>query len=235
MKLLQELIAKTVSATSPDDWDESAMGDKNSKWETALRKQQPGADNVATYDHKGTKLQVNLDDPGIKEVIKETYKLLPAAAIEVHPGVFIGNVKAVKSLELLLSLGVTHVVNTAEGSGEANVNLDLQLLEENGISYLGCRCDDADRADIGRYFKETADFIDAALAGGGKVVVNCWGGRSRSSTITLAFLLQKTELTLEEAVRKVKAVRAISPNVGFLTALVQLERELECRKTNVDK
>ena len=56
----------------------------------------------------------------------------PAAAIEVHPGVFIGNVKAVKSLELLLSLGVTHVVNTAEGSGEANVNLDLQLLEENG-------------------------------------------------------------------------------------------------------
>ena len=56
----------------------------------------------------------------------------PAAAVEVHPGVFIGNIKAVKSLELLVSLGVTHVLNTAEGSGEANVTLDVELLEENG-------------------------------------------------------------------------------------------------------
>jgi len=121
---------------------------------------------------------------------------------------------------------ITHIVNTAEGDKSANVNLDVDQLEANGVSYIGCQCHDSDDADISQYFKATGDFIEAALAAGGKVVVNCWGGKSRSSTITLAFLIQKTNLTLEDAIVQVKSARTINPNLGFLTALIQLEESL---------
>ena len=77
-----------------------------------------------------------------------------------------------------------------------------------------------------------------------------FSGKSRSSTITLAFLIQKTNLTLEEAIVQVvtidlnchdivvvncdtvqvKTARTINPNLGFLTALVELEESLASGK-----
>ena len=48
------------------------------------------------------------------------------------------------------------------------------------------------------------EFLDAALASGGKVLVNCHLGVSRSAACVLAYLLTRHHMTLAEAMDKVR-------------------------------
>ncbi len=60
----------------------------------------------------------------------------------------------------------------------------------------------------------------------GKVMVNCVQGASRSATIVLAFLMLKCHMTAQDATRKVREHREISPNDGFLQQLCDLNDKL---------
>jgi protein-tyrosine phosphatase len=68
------------------------------------------------------------------------------------------------------------------------------------------------------------DIIDSYLTNNQKVVVNCYAGVSRSSSIVIAYIMYKYKLTLEEALQYVKSKRPIvQPNVGFMRQLKGLE------------
>ena len=69
--------------------------------------------------------------------------------------------------------------------------------------------------------------MEAAIKSGGKVLVNCWQGASRSTTIVLAYLVKCEGLDLVEALRLVRAKRDVRPNDGFLLQLIELEEK--CR------
>jgi hypothetical protein len=64
----------------------------------------------------------------------------------------------------------------------------------------------------------------------GKVMVNCKQGASRSATLVLAFLMIKRHLTVQDAVRTVRAKREIAPNPGFLQQLCDLNEKLKSNK-----
>ena len=57
-------------------------------------------------------------------------------------------------------------------------------------------------------------------------MVHCKVGASRSATIVLAFLMIKRYMTVQEAVRMVRAKREIAPNEGFLQQLCDLNDKL---------
>merc|ERR1712236_171394 len=76
--------------------------------------------------------------------------------------------------------------------------------------------------------QDTANFIDLALSGGGKELVNCFAGVSRSATIAVSYLIQKKGMTVEEALVTVKTNRDVHPNKGFLSKLIQLEELSFC-------
>lgn len=62
---------------------------------------------------------------------------------------------------------------------------------------------------------------------GGKVLVHCRGGISRSATVCLAYLMYSRALQLDDAFEYVRARRhVISPNANFMMQLVQFEAEL---------
>jgi protein-tyrosine phosphatase len=68
------------------------------------------------------------------------------------------------------------------------------------------------------------DIIDSYLQNGQKVLVNCFAGVSRSSTIVIAYLMYRYNLLLEEAFQFVKSKRIIiQPNPGFISQLKYLE------------
>ena len=48
-----------------------------------------------------------------------------------------------------------------------------------------------------RYFHRTTEFIDRAITGGGLVVVNCYMGLSRSSSVVIAYLITKHNMSFD--------------------------------------
>ena len=156
-------------------------------------------------------------------------------ADEVCPGVIVGNKGAAKSALYLERAGVTHVLNAAEGRGAGAVDASQEFYDPLRIEYKGLRLLDMPQANISAFFVEAADFIDGALKGGGRVLVNCLMGMSRSSTCVLAFLMLRRDLTAAEALAEVRRHRDVRPNDGFLRQIVELDsrlrRERESRIT----
>ncbi|KAG7270621.1 hypothetical protein CRUP_010916 [Coryphaenoides rupestris] len=75
-------------------------------------------------------------------------------------------------------------------------------------------------------FQSAASFIHGALSRGGRVLVHCHVGVSRSATLVLAYLMLKQKLTLVDAICAVKDKRGVVPNRGFLRQLIQLDGQL---------
>lgn len=64
------------------------------------------------------------------------------------------------------------------------------------------------------------DFIDEARSQGGRILVHCSQGVSRSATIVIAYCMWKLALPYDDVFDHVKKIRhVISPNVGFQCAL----------------
>jgi len=134
---------------------------------------------------------------------------------------------AAKNKNYLKLIGVTHVVNTAEGVHFCQINTGAYFYRDVNIKYMGLNILDVPHAKISIHFQETADFIDRAIQGVGRVLVHCMVGLSRSATITLSYLMIKRGLSLEEAVRRVRRHREIRPNDGFLRQLIDLEYKIK--------
>jgi protein-tyrosine phosphatase len=80
---------------------------------------------------------------------------------------------------------------------------------------------DHPQEDITCVMYDAFDFMEAALLGGGKVLVHCHQGVSRSTTIAIAFLMLKTNQTYDDVYKVVRAKRGVtSPNVGFMCQLI---------------
>ncbi|MBN3317498.1 DUS2 phosphatase, partial [Atractosteus spatula] len=64
---------------------------------------------------------------------------------------------------------------------------------------------------------------------GGRVLVHCQAGISRSATICLAYLIVSRRVRLDEAFAFVKQRRGvISPNLSFMGQLLQFETDVLC-------
>lgn len=98
-----------------------------------------------------------------------------ARPLRLLPGLYLGDAVAASSAHTLRHLGVTHVVNATE---------DLLPPDEAlRVRFLRCPLRDVEEEDVLPHCATAADFIDAALAGGGTVLVHCHAGRSRSCSL----------------------------------------------------
>jgi len=146
----------------------------------------------------------------------------PISCNKVYDGIIIGNGETIQDIPYLKSLGVTHVLNTAEQHVEVNPG----EYTRNGIQYYGFHVDDLPNCNISRYFTRTNDFLHRAVSSGGTAVVNCYMGLSRSATCVLAYLMTKHNLGLHKALELLKQNRSVRPNAGFLRQLEDLETSL---------
>ncbi|XP_009972190.2 dual specificity phosphatase 28 [Tyto alba] len=85
--------------------------------------------------------------------------------------------------------------------------------------------------DLYRYFEECGAAIEEAVKSGGKCLVYCKNGRSRSAAICTAYLMRHRQLPLKDAFEAVKTARPVAkPNAGFWSQLQRYEEDLQLAK-----
>ena len=86
---------------------------------------------------------------------------------------------------------------------------------------------DTKQSSIAAQFEEALAFLDAAKSAGGRCLVHCLVGASRSVSICLAFMIAKAMMTLRVAFAQCKVARPIAkPNRHFCTELIAYEQQL---------
>lgn len=118
----------------------------------------------------------------------------------------------------LVKIGITDVINCT---------LDVPELQEPGIVTTRIMIDDTPQAQLKKHFDKVADEINSKESAGGKVLVHCLAGISRSATLCIAYLMKYKEMTLIDAHDLVKRKRPIiRPNTGFWKQLIEYEKRL---------
>ncbi|KAM9559988.1 dual specificity phosphatase 29-like [Salvelinus alpinus] len=145
---------------------------------------------------------------------------------QVWPNVWIGDEESAKDKYNLKKLGMTHILNAAEGTWN-NVDTGAEYYSDMDVVYYGVVAEDTPTFDLSQYFFSAAQFIDQTLnIPENKLLVHCVMGRSRSATLFLAYLMICKNMTVVDAVDHVKRRRRIIPNWGFLKQLRQLDTYL---------
>ena len=140
-----------------------------------------------------------------------------SAMNEILPGLFLGSTEAANNLLLLQSQSITHILVSA---------MECKPSFPEQFHYLHLKLGDAVGSDLISSLPEALAFISAALEGG-KILVHCFAGVSRSASLVVAYVMRTLRLTVQEAVTFVKTHRpCISPNPGFRLQLRLLEDEL---------
>ncbi|KAJ0755290.1 putative phosphoric monoester hydrolase [Helianthus annuus] len=140
----------------------------------------------------------------------------------ITSSLFIGGALAARSVYTLQHIGITHILCLCSNEiGQADSQRpDL-------FEYRNFCIDDEEDSNISEIFEEAHQFIDAVEQKGGKVLVHCFEGRSRSATVVLAYLMMRKNYTLLKAWNSLRRVhRRAQPNDGFARVLMELDEKL---------
>ncbi|XP_013772478.1 dual specificity protein phosphatase 7-like [Limulus polyphemus] len=141
--------------------------------------------------------------------------------VEILPYLFLGNAENSQDLQALKKHRIVYILN---------VTPDLpNVFEDKGLGfhYMHIPIQDHWSQNLGSFFTKAITFIDEARQRKKGVLVHCLAGISRSVTITLAYLMQKMNMPLNDAYDFVRQRKTnISPNFNFLGQLMDFERQL---------
>ncbi|XP_025024144.1 dual specificity protein phosphatase 6 [Python bivittatus] len=144
----------------------------------------------------------------------------PSFPVEILPYLYLGCAKDSTNLDVLEEFGIKYILN---------VTPNLPNLFENAgeFKYKQIPISDHWSQNLSQFFPEAISFIDEARGKNCGVLVHCLAGISRSVTVTVAYLMQKLNLSMNDAYDIVKMKKSnISPNFNFMGQLLDFERTL---------
>eukprot|EP00029_Vermamoeba_vermiformis_P007992 TRINITY_DN3616_c0_g1_i1.p1 TRINITY_DN3616_c0_g1~~TRINITY_DN3616_c0_g1_i1.p1 ORF type:complete len:576 (-),score=114.73 TRINITY_DN3616_c0_g1_i1:23-1750(-) len=149
---------------------------------------------------------------------KETfYDALPDKILD---NLFLGSSFAATNKQGLKALGITHILNAA---------VAVQQFPKH-FKYRVLNLLDSYQQEIQSQFEHTIKFIEEAIASGGKVLVHCQVGMSRSATLVIAYLMHAKKMKYMEAFAyTVERRNVVNPNPGFKKQLAAFEEMLRGR------
>ncbi|KAH8648785.1 protein-tyrosine phosphatase-like protein [Tricladium varicosporioides] len=152
--------------------------------------------------------------------------------IKAVPGLFISDRFAARSVSLLRSLNITHILSVTQPEDIPKFNTAASDSNQDGdfkveISMKALNIDDDPMEDIVCHLKDICDWIAKALneeknsvenspERRNGVLVHCTQGISRSGAVVVAYLMRSLLLEYSEALALAREYRPlISPNEGF--------------------
>ncbi|XP_017052061.1 dual specificity protein phosphatase 22 isoform X3 [Drosophila ficusphila] len=134
---------------------------------------------------------------------------------KVLPGLYVGNYRDSKDHAQLERFKISHIIAIHDSP--------RRLLPDK--HYLCVMASDTPDQNLSQYFSVCNDFIHAARLREGNVLIHCLAGMSRSVTVAVAYIMTATHLNWKEALKVVRAGRAVAnPNMGFQTQLQEFEQ-----------
>ncbi|KAI0356321.1 phosphatases II [Trametes cingulata] len=132
-------------------------------------------------------------------------------ANEIIPGLFVSDFYTATTPAVLQNLGITHIVSVLSKP-------DYRYAKP--MQHLCVPVEDKEDCKLLDYLDSAVHWIREALEGGGRVLVHCVWGMSRSATVAIAYLIVARSMSLDEAVKAVRSKRRIiRPNAGFMDQL----------------
>ncbi|KAH0623753.1 hypothetical protein JD844_006856 [Phrynosoma platyrhinos] len=174
--------------------------------------------DVKPISQEKTETERNSNGLGEKQCIQHKPAYDQGGPVEILPFLYLGSAYHASKCEFLANLNITALLNVSRKSSEP-------LTDQ--YCYKWIPVEDSHTADISSHFQEAIEFIDCTRRSGGKILVHCEAGISRSPTICMAYLMKMKKFRLEEAFDYIKQRRSlISPNFGFMGQLLQYESEI---------
>lgn len=128
----------------------------------------------------------------------------------VYPNVYIGNYSTSTNLELLTGLGITHILSVIP-------SFNPPFPEK--FTYLHIPAYDDESQNLEGHFDNSVAFIHDVLQQGGKILIHCMVGRSRSVSMFIAFLISILQGDFDQS--------CIDTTIG-----ADVSNEIEFRKFN---
>ncbi|KAF3856123.1 hypothetical protein F7725_016846 [Dissostichus mawsoni] len=143
-----------------------------------------------------------------------------AFPVQILPYLFLGCAKDSTNLDVLSKYNIKYILNVTP-------NLPNMFEHEGDFKYKQIPISDHWSQNLSQFFPEAISFIDEARSKKCGILVHCLAGISRSVTVTVAYLMQKLNLSLNDAYDFVKRKKSnISPNFNFMGQLLDFERTL---------
>ena len=144
----------------------------------------------------------------------------PAGMDEILEGLYLGGDWAAKNKTKLLGADITHILTVAP------IQPQFPELFEY---YLHSIDDDGYSEDLLSNFPSLHAFIDDALDSGGKILVHCHAGASRSATVVVSYCMRERIFgpQLEPNLRYIVSRRpVVCPHLGFYHQLMRYQEQL---------
>ena len=125
------------------------------------------------------------------------------------------------SYSRMVELGITCIINAT---------LELPTMAREQHDAMQIAVEDRVASKLYVYFDLVADKIHSVHKSGGKVMIYCRAGMSRSASLCIAYFMRHKGMNLEDAFQYVKKCRPIiHPNVGFMRQLREYEAKILAR------
>uniref|UniRef100_A0A915AZM6 Uncharacterized protein n=1 Tax=Parascaris univalens TaxID=6257 RepID=A0A915AZM6_PARUN len=135
---------------------------------------------------------------------------------EIRPHLYLSGFRCITEKKLT-ELGITNAVDVTNIPNNPRYS---------GIEYLNARVDDDIISNIGRYFEKVAEFVEQARKKGGKTLIFCMAGVSRSASLCIMSLVISEGISLRDAYYDTYDKRPfIAPNIGFWRQMIEYEQK----------
>ena len=145
-----------------------------------------------------------------------------SAISKITTEICISDYKSAGNESRLKKLNITHVLDVSDGKER----------KYHTLQYFRIKIQDSKTENLRTHLPIAFGHIRSCQEAGGKMLVHCQMGQSRSVSIVIAWLMYSDHVTgkkasFSESYLKVQKVRSIaSPNEGFCTSLLEFEKEL---------
>lgn len=161
-----------------------------------------------------------LDVPGREfESNKDRLAFYEKECSRISEHIYLGSEAVAKNREILRQHEITHVLNC--------VGFVCPEFFKGDLVYKTLWLQDRPSEDITSILYDVFDYFEDVREQGGRVLVHCCQGVSRSTSLVIAYLMWKQRQSFDDAFQYVKAARGVTnPNMGFACQLLQCQKRV---------